>query len=70
MTQNDILSDHYILTFNDNNKHLNIKPTYRLKRDFNLLNTDILTQYCDNNKTIDTVFDYDTPDQIADILID
>ena len=38
VTQNDILSDHNILTF---------------KRDFNLLNADILTQYCDR---IDTVF--------------
>ena len=69
MTQNDILSDHYILTFNYNNKHLNIRPTYRLKRDFNLLNTDILTYCCDKNDRIDTVFYYDTPDKIADILI-
>ena len=69
MTQNDILSDHYILTFKYTNKHLNIKPTYRLKRDFNLLNTDIPTYYCDMNDKIDTVFDYDTPDEIADILI-
>ena len=48
---------------------MNIKPTYRLKRDFNLLNTDILTYYCDMNDKIDTVFDFDTPNDIADILI-
>ena len=68
--QNDILSDHYILTFNYNNKHLDIKLTYRLKRDFNLLNTEILTYYCDMNDRIDTVFNYDNSDDIADILID
>ena len=28
-----------------------------------------MTQYCDINKTTDTVFDYDTPDKISDILI-
>ena len=70
VTQNDILSDHNILTFNYNNNKLNIKPTYKIKRDFNLLNTDILTQYCDMNDRIDTVFDYDTSNDIADILID
>merc|ERR1712240_702147 len=70
VTQKDILSDHNILTFNYNNKRLNIKPTYRIKRDFNLLNTDILTYYCDMNDKIDTVFDYDNSDDIADILID
>ena len=69
VTQDDILSDYYILTFKYTNKHLNIKPTYRLKRDVNLLNMDILTYYCDMNDKIDTVFDYDTPNDIADILI-
>jgi len=70
VTQNDILSDHNILTFNYNNNKLNIKPTYKIKRDFNLLNTDILTQYCDMNDRIDTVFDYDMSNDIANILID
>ena len=28
-----------------------------------------MTQYCNSKKTIDTVFDYGTQDQIADILI-
>ena len=70
VTQDDILSDHYILIFEYTNKHLNMKPTYRLKRDFNLLNTDILTQYCDMNDKIDTVFGYDMSNDIADILID
>ena len=70
MTQNDILSDHNILTFNYNNNKLNKKPTYKIKRDFNLLNTDILTQSCDMNDRIDTVFDYDMSNDIADILID
>ena len=63
-------SDHNILTLNYNNKKLNINPTYKIKRDFNLLNTDILTQYCDMNDRIDTVFDYDMSNDIADILID
>ena len=70
VTKNDILSDHNILTFNYNNNKLNIKPTYKIKRDFNLLNTDILTQYCDMNDRIDTVFDYDMSNDIANILID
>ena len=70
VTQNDILSDHNILTFNYNNNKLNIDPTYKIKRDFNLLNTDILTQYCDMNDRIDTVFDYDMSNDIANILID
>ena len=30
---------------------------------------DILTYYCDMDDKIDTVFDYDTLDEIADILI-
>ena len=67
VTQNDILSDHYILTCTYNNKHLNIKLTYRLKRDFHLLNRDILTYYCDMNDKIDTVFDIETPNEIADM---
>ena len=29
-----------------------------------------MTQYCDMNDRIDTVFDYDTSNDIADILID
>ena len=70
VTHDDILSDHKILTCNYNNKQLNIKPTYKLKRDFNLLNKDILTDYCDRNDRIDTVFDYDTSNEIADILIE
>ena len=67
MIDNDMTQHNFKLTFTRNGLRSCIDFLYS---NCSYKITDILTQYCDMNDRIDTVFDYDTSNDIADILID
>merc|ERR1712240_971213 len=67
--EKDILSDHKIITCLYKNKKQNLSTSYKTKRDFSLITTESLLHYLNTTNTIDKVFNYEDPNQIADTLI-
>ena len=61
-------SDHCIILFNYNTKFDNTKPKFAFKRDKYLLTTHTLKSYIENNQNLNSIFNYEDPEIITNIL--
>ena len=62
-------TDHCIFNFNYNTKFNNTKHKFAFKRDKHLLTFHASKIYIDHNQNLNSIFDYEDPEIIGNILI-